>query len=356
MNTQIKQVFFYGVILLAGIFAPILFPAYTFQLALLWMMILFALTWDILGGQMGYNSLGNILFFGAGMYICTVVQIGMYYDVAEYTAHFGAVKIDFTPYQYFTGIAVGLVIAAFACVLIAVIFGWIVFGLRGPYFAIGTLGVAIAAGELVGAWDYVGGGGGISLPNYPGGPGDREMFFYILCFISAVCTFIFLKWLYSTRFKLALNAIRDDEEKAEAMGIHTNRYKTIAWSFAAFFLGISGGIFGNMTGFIEPLEVAFPTVTFGIFMVLMVLLGGKGTLWGPVIGAVIFHVIKEITWTYLLGWQWVALGALIIINVVYFQQGIMGWVQEKWPELFGITLDKTIALSGENGATKKELS
>ncbi|GIT08921.1 MAG: hypothetical protein CM1200mP30_25510 [Pseudomonadota bacterium] len=61
-----------------------------------------------------------------------------------------------------------------------------------------------------------------------------------------------------------------------------------------------------MTGFIEPLEVAFPTVTFGIFMVLMVLLGGKGNLWGPVIGAIIFHVIKEITWTYLLGWQWVA--------------------------------------------------
>ena len=156
MNIQLNKAIFYGVILLAGIFAPILFPAYTFQLALLWMMILFALTWDILGGQMGYNSLGNILFFGAGMYICTVVQIGMYYDVAEYTAHFGAVKIDFTPYQYFTGIAVGLVIAAFACVIIAVIFGWIVFGLRGPYFAIGTLGVAIAAGELVGAWDYVG--------------------------------------------------------------------------------------------------------------------------------------------------------------------------------------------------------
>ena len=356
MNLQFKKIIFYAAILLAGVFAPIVFPAYTFQFAVLWLMILFALTWDILGGQMGYNSLGNILFFGAGMYICTVVQIGMYYDVAEYTAHFGAVKIDFTPYQYFTGIAAGLVLAGIVCLGLAVVFGWIVFGLRGPYFAIGTLGVAIAAGELVGAWDYVGGGGGISLPNYPGGPEDREMFFYILCFISAVCTFIFLKWLYSTRFQLALNAIRDDEEKAEAMGIHTNRYKTIAWSFAAFFLGISGGIFGNMTGFIEPLEVAFPTVTFGIFMVLMVLLGGKGTLWGPVIGAIIFHVIKEITWTYLLGWQWVALGALIIINVVYFQQGIMGWAQEKWPELFGITVDEAIASAEENSPAEKEAS
>ena len=221
MKSKTNKILFYAVILLAGIFAPVIFPAYTFQLAILWLMILFALTWDILGGQMGYNSLGNILFFGAGMYICTIVQIGMFYDVAEYTAHFGAVKIDFTPYQYYSGLALGLVSAAIASLVFAVIFGWIVFGLRGPYFAIGTLGVAIAAGELVGTWDYVGGGGGITVPMYPGDPDDRAVFFYALSFVSAVSTFIFLKWLYSTRFQLALNAIRDDEEKAEAMGIHT---------------------------------------------------------------------------------------------------------------------------------------
>ena len=355
MSLKVNKILLHGGILIAGIFAPILFPAYTFQFAVLWLMILFALTWDILGGQMGYNSLGNILFFGAGMYICAVVQIGMYYDVAEYTAHFGAVKIDYTPYQYFISMTLGLILASLGSLVLAVMFGWIVFGLRGPYFAIGTLGVAIAAGELVGAWDYVGGGGGITLPTYPGEGDDRAMFFYFLCLVSAVCTFIFLKWLYSTRFQLALNAIRDDEEKAEAMGIHTNRYKTIAWAFAAFFLGISGGIFGNMTGFIEPLEVAFPTVTFGIFMVLMVLLGGKGTLWGPIIGAVIFHVIKEVTWIYLLGWQWVALGALIIINVVFFQQGIMGWMQEKWPELFGISVDTATISNKEKTSAKSEV-
>ncbi|MEO1838278.1 MAG: branched-chain amino acid ABC transporter permease, partial [Candidatus Lambdaproteobacteria bacterium] len=140
MKSKTINILFYSVILLVGIFAPVIFPAYTFQLAILWMMILFALTWDILGGQMGYNSLGNILFFGAGMYICTIVQIGMFYDVAEYTAHFGAVKIDFTPYQYYSGLALGLVSAAIASLVFAVIFGWIVFGLRGPYFAIGTLG------------------------------------------------------------------------------------------------------------------------------------------------------------------------------------------------------------------------
>lgn len=351
MKGRALQAAIYGGITAAGLAAPLAFPAYTFQFTVLWIMILFALTWDILGGQMGYNSLGNIFFFGAGMYLCAVVQIGLYYDVAEYTASYGAVKVDFTMGQYFTGLALGLVAAALGSVLLAVAFGWIVFGLRGPYFAIGTLGVALAAGELVGTWNYLGGGGGISLPVFPGNPDTRAFLYYWLCFIFAVATFAFLKWLYSTRFALAINAIRDDEEKAEAMGIHTTRYKTVAWSIAAFFLGISGAVFGNMTGFIEPLEVAFPVATFGIFMVLMVLLGGKGTLWGPVIGAVLFHVIREVTWTYLLGWQWVLLGALIIINVIYFQQGIMGWAREKWPERFGLVVDRRTTISSREEAT-----
>jgi len=330
-------------IIVFGIAAPFLFPAYTFQIAMLWIMILFALTWDIMGGQMGYNSLGNIFFFGAGMYISAVVQIGLYYDVAEYTAAFGAVKVDFTNQQYFTGLILGMAAAAIGAVLFAMIISRMVFGLRGPYFAIGTLGVALAAGELVGGWDYLGGGSGISLPVYPGDPDNRALLFYFLCFAAAIVTFLFLRWLYSGRFKTTINAIRDDEEKAEAMGIRTYRYKTISWSIAAFFLGISGAIFGNMIGFIEPLEVAFPAVTFGIFMIVMSLLGGKGTLWGPILGATLFHVFKEVSWIYLLGWQWVALGVLIIVNVVFFQQGILGWAREKWPARFGVVVDTRTA-------------
>ncbi len=346
MNITKGQVLLYGGILTAAIAAPLVFPNYTFQFTVLWVMILLALTWDVLGGQMGYNSLGNIFFFGAGMYVCTIVQIGLYYDVAAYTSAYGAVKVEFTAEQYFTGLTLGLIAAALASVVFAVVFGWVVFGLRGPYFAIGTLGVALSAGELAGAWEYIGGGGGIALPTYPGEPDERSLFFYILCSLLAVATFFTLKKVYSGRFGLAINAIRDDEEKAEGMGIHTKRYKTIGWSISAFFLGISGGLFGNMIGFIEPLEVAFPTVTFGIFMVVMCLLGGKGTLWGPVVGATLFHAFKEITWTYMLGWQWVALGTLIIVLVVFFQQGIVGWVQEKWPERFGISVDdRVVAVS-----------
>jgi branched-chain amino acid transport system permease protein len=345
-----KQLPFYIGLLAFGILGPLLFPNYTLQIAILWIMVLFAQTWDTLGGQMGYNSLGNIFFFGAGMYISAVVQVGIVYDVGLYTSASSEVKTSFTPDQYYTGISLGILAAGVGSAVLAPLLGLIMFGLRAAYFAIGTLGVALAAGEIVGAWQWVGGGSGIAMPVYPGSADGRSEFFYWISFAAAVATFLMLRWLYTTRFGLAINAIRDDEDKAEATGIPTLRHKIIAWSVAAFFLGISGAIFGNMTGFIEPLEVAFPTVTFGIFMVAMPLLGGKGTLWGPVLGAIVFHVVKEVTWTYLLGWQWVALGLIIIVTVVFFQQGIMGWMKEKWPEKFGVVIDPAAADSRKEAA------
>ncbi|MEM6934416.1 MAG: branched-chain amino acid ABC transporter permease, partial [Pseudomonadota bacterium] len=313
----------------------------------LWVMVLLALTWDLQGGQMGYNSLGNIFFFGFGMYVSAVCQIGIVYDVGEYTAAFGGGITDFTSAQYFTGLFLGIAVAGILSAISAYILGWVLIGLRGPYFAIGTLGVAIAAGELFGAWDWVGGGSGISMPVFPGDPDTAKQVFYMMNFALAVIVFGILAWLYTTRFGLAINAIRDDEEKAEGMGLHTKTYKRVCWAISAFFLGICGAIFGNMIGFIEPLEVAFQTINFGIFMVLMVLLGGKGTLWGPVVGAVVFHTIKEVTWTYLLGTQWVALGLLIVVIVVFFQQGIVGWLMDQRPEWFGIKVDRKEASGQE---------
>ena len=96
----------------------------------------------------------------------------------------------------------------------------------------------------------------------------------------------------------------------------------------AFFLAAAGGIAGNLVGFIDPREFAFAGATYGVWMVLMALLGGKGTLWGPVIGAAIFHVTQELFWTYLLGWQRVALGLLIVVIVIFFPIGILGWLRQ----------------------------
>ena len=81
MSFSQREKLTYAFLLGFGILGPILFPAYTFQIAVLWIMVLFAQTWDTMGGQMGYNSLGNIFFFGTGMYICAITQVGMFYDV-----------------------------------------------------------------------------------------------------------------------------------------------------------------------------------------------------------------------------------------------------------------------------------
>ncbi len=334
-----KSILYTG-LLVISFAAPFVFPDYGTQLATLWLMIIVALTWDITGGQMGYNSLGNIFFYGTGMYVTAVVAIGLVYNVADYTNAAGGGIFKFTETQYFLGMFLGSIAAGVFCAVCAVIIGYITFGLRGPYFAIGTLGVAIAAGELVSNWDWVGGGQGIALPVFPGDLDDGKIFFYFAFAILGVLLFAFVRWLYQTRFGAALNAIRDDEEKAEGMGIHTLTYKLIAWAIAAFFVGIAGSISAFQLIHFEPLETAYQTINLGIFMVVCVLLGGKGTLWGPVIGAIMFHVFKEVTWNYFLGWQWVALGALIVVTVVYFQDGVLGWLKLRKPEWFGVRVDQ----------------
>jgi branched-chain amino acid transport system permease protein len=312
----VKRSIAIGAAIALVIVLPVLAPNYRSQLALLWVMIIFALTWDVLGGQMGYNSFGNVVFFGVGMYACVIVQ-------RDAGLGYGA------------GLALGTAAGTAAAVATAALLGSGMLGLRGHYFAIGTLGLGIAVGELASGWDFIGAGGGLVPPLFPGEVGGRETFFYYLCLLLAAVTLLSFRWLYSGRFGLLLNAIRDDEDKAEAMGLRTTRYKTVAWCVSAFFLGLSGGAVGNLLGFIDPREVAFAGATFGVWMVLMAILGGKGTLWGPVIGAVIFHVTKELFWTYLLGWQRVALGLLIVVIVVFFPVGILGWARERWPEKFG---------------------
>lgn len=294
-------------IALAALAAPFLMPGLVTQLAFFWLMVVLAQSWDMLGGQMGYNSFGSIVFFGIGCYACAVVQRD-------------------SGLPYFEALALGIGVAGIAALLFAFLSGAVLLGIRGHYFAIATLGLGIAAGEIAAGWDYVGAGSGMAMPLYPGALGGRELFFYFLLFAIAALCFLTLRAIYRTRFGLALNAIRDDEDKAEAMGLQTTRIKTAAWAISAFFLGLAGAVTGSMLGFIDPRDVAFSGATFGVWMVLMAILGGKGTLWGPVIGAAIFHLTKELFWAYLLGWQRVALGLLIVVIVLFFPQGIMGFL------------------------------
>ena len=248
MSMNNKTMITYAGLALFGILGPILFPQYTLSIAYLWMMVLMASTWDTLGGQMGYNSLGNITFFGVGMYVSAIVQISFFYEggVGEYTSAMGSIKPEFTAAEYFWGLGLGILAAGIVGLALSLVFSSFMFGLRGPYFAIGSLGLAIAVAEITITINYVGGASGISMPLFPGDIEFRSTFFYILCFAFTIVSHFLLRWLYSTQFGLAANAIRDDEDKAEAMGIPTLAYKRIGWAIAAFFMGCIGAVAGNM--------------------------------------------------------------------------------------------------------------
>jgi branched-chain amino acid transport system permease protein len=309
-----------GVVLVLGVAGPFLAPAWVTELAFLWLMVLFALTWDVVGGQMGYNSFGNIVFFGLGAYATSLLQRA-------------------SPLGYLPTLALGMALSAVIAVAAAALLGPLILGIRGHYFSIATLGLGVAAADLFAGWDWVGAGSGILPAPYPGSVVSRNRFFYYVLFALAAAAFRTLRWAYSTRFGLALHAIRDDEDKAEAMGLHATRYKVAAWMLAALFLGLAGGPAAGLAGFVDPRDLAFANETFGVWMVLMAILGGKGTLWGPVLGAALFYAAQELFWKLLFGWQRVALGVLIVVIVVFFPAGILGWLRERRPRWFGERLE-----------------
>jgi branched-chain amino acid transport system permease protein len=190
-----NKIILYASILAFSVIAPFAFPDFGTQLATLWLMIIVSITWDMTGGQMGYNSLGNIFFYGTGMYVAALITIGLSYDVGDYNSAAGGGIYEFTDLEYFGGMALGILGAGVFCSISAIVIGSLTFGLRGPYFAIGTLGVAIAAGELVANWDWVGGGQGIALPVYPGDLDTGKTFFYFLFAGVGVSAFLFVRWL-----------------------------------------------------------------------------------------------------------------------------------------------------------------
>ncbi|MFQ5439000.1 MAG: branched-chain amino acid ABC transporter permease [Paracoccaceae bacterium] len=312
-----------------ALLAPWVLPHNMTQLVDVMVFILIALGWDMLGGQMGYNSFGNILFFGIGMYLLASAQVwsGGYSLMVYNSAKGGNLEsFGLNMPTFVLSLLLGLLAVAAINFVIGLIVGSQLLRMRGHYFAVGTLGLGVAAGEFAGTMDVLGAGSGMNFIQPPEGLELMPLLYYVALAIVAVF-FIVLSWLYSTRFGFVMNAIRDNEDKAEAMGLPTAGVKAFAWAIAAFFTAMAGGIYGSAKNFIDPTEVAFSLPTVGVWMLLMTLIGGKGTIWGPVAGAVIFQLFKEFFWTFLFGWQRVALGLLIVVIVVFFPGGIMAGFQ-----------------------------
>jgi len=303
---QVKRLFDicddYGWILLAaGAVAGALLPLFGLEagylmtvLTEMYLFAILALSWDIVGGQTGYPSFGNMAFFGIGAYTAAIL-------IENFAVMFPAALL-----------AAGLVAALFA-----VIVGIVVLRLRGHYFAIATLGVLLASQQVSRNLDITGGTSGKILLEAP----DGETFYYLfLTVLVAQAAVVY--YLSGTRFGFVLNAIRDDEKKATSMGFNTTYYKTAAWSLAALFTGLAGGMYGLFNTFIDP-QTAY-NATWNVELIVMALLGGSGTVAGPILGAFGLHAVIEFVESYYVGWQLVLLGLVVIVTVVTLPKGLVG--------------------------------
>jgi branched-chain amino acid transport system permease protein len=271
----------------------------------IFMYIVLSQSWNIIGGYTGYVSFGNALFFGLGAYTTGILMLRLH-----------------TPF------VLGLLASGAVAFVIALLIGIPVLRLKGHYLAVATFGVAEAMREVFNNLrGFSGGGEGLSFPLPAGDIRLVSYQFYYLMLLAAILTMIMAYQVTRRPAGYAMVAIRDDEDAANVMGIHTTKYKILAFCLSAIFTGVVGGIFGYWVTFIEPNNVF--SIQISVMMVIMVLLGGIGTLWGPVIGAFILEILSDLLISRVVEYHGAVLGFIIIIVVLAAPRGIMEIVKER---------------------------
>ena len=251
---------------------PLLTDRLWFRIAtIIAMFIVMATAWNIIGGIAGYAAFGNVAFFGIGAY-----TTGMLITKANWPF---LIALPFAP----------VVSAAFAALV-----GLPLLRLRGHYFAVASLGVGVAVGELVQNIDYkgqplFGGATGLFLPIYS--VDNRGLFFFYLMVAAAAVSIAITWWVLRSKFGYGLIAIRENEDAAAVVGVNTTIYKVAAYALAAALTGLAGGIFSQWNVFINQDNV-FP-IEYNVQMILMALLGGTGTVFGPAAGAVLLQLLIQ---------------------------------------------------------------
>jgi branched-chain amino acid transport system permease protein len=235
------------------------------------MFVVMASAWNLVGGLTGYAAFGNVAFFGIGAYTC-----GMLISKAHWP------------------LFLALPLAPVAAAAFAALVGLPLLRLRGHYFAVASLGTGVAVGELVQNLEYqgkpiFGGATGLFLPILS--IDNRDLLFFYLM-VGAAAVTVGVTWLVlHSRFGYGLIAIRENEEAAAVMGVNTTAYKVAAFALAAALTGLAGGIFAQWNVFINQ-ENVFP-IEYNVQMILMALIGGAGTLFGPLAGAVFLTMLIQ---------------------------------------------------------------
>jgi branched-chain amino acid transport system permease protein len=306
-----------GGLLVAGLVVLALLPQYFLlsseqrTMAGVFMFVALAQGWNLIGGFAGYPSFGNVVFFGLGGYTTAILMAK-------------------------SGFAFWLALPAAAAVGVAfaVLMGLPVLRLRGHYFAIATLGVAEGVREVVVNLDgLTGGNSGITVPavgakavtSYPGNTG---FYFYFLA-LALLATGVV--WLVSRRrFGYGLRAIAQDEEAAAAAGINTTRLKVAAFALSGLLTAMAGAMYAFQQVTIYPARLFSVDIT--VLMVVMAVIGGTGTVIGPVIGAVLLQFLSEWLRTNYTDLHTFIFGGIIIVAVVLLPMGIVSFARDSWAQ------------------------
>jgi branched-chain amino acid transport system permease protein len=277
--------------------------------ATVFMFVALAQAWNLIGGYTGYACFGQVVFFGLGGY--TTAALMAHAHVSFWLA---------LP-------ASGLLAAVYATLV-----GLPLLPLKGHYFAIATLGVAEGTREVVTNLPRItGGGAGISIPTvgsaattgYLGNDG-----FYVLFLLLAALAVAVVAVVAGSKVGFALRAINQDEDAAAALGVNTTRTKVGVFALSGFLTGLVGASYAFQQVTIFPARLF--DVNFTVLMVIMVIIGGSGTVVGPVIGAAFLQFVSEYLRQHFTEAHPFILGAIVIVAVILLPQGAVSYAGSAW--------------------------
>ena len=277
-----------------------------------------SLGWNLLGGMTGQVSFGFAVFFGLGAYTT-------------------ALTMQFGHSPYF-----GFICAAAIAMLASFFIGLPTFRLRGPYFVIATIGVTEAVRVIMNNLDVTGGASGYRITeNKPFNPLEH----YYTAIVAVALAVLVSTIIANSKFGLALRAIKQDQDAAADLGVNPYTSKLWIHAIAAGLTGIAGGIYARRAAFFYPGDVfAFST---GISILLMPVIGGIGTVWGPVLGGVIFVIVEEQISVKFPNFHLLIYGSLLIIIILLEPDGLLGLLRRLF-RLFPHQQAKT-KLAGDPG-------
>jgi len=307
---MMRRSYYYGgvILILLGIAFVIPFRMNRYVVRVLTSIFMFAglsESWDIITGKTGYFSFGHGVFFGLGAYAAAIVMLKL--------------QMPF---------GVGFIAGGIISALFAFLIGLPILRLKGHYFAIITLGIAeVMKGLALNLESLTGGGVGLTPPIKSGTIDEIYSFFYFLMFFLMVAAIVTSYLVDRSRFGYGLVAIREDETSAKVLGVNTTLYKILAYALSAVFCGFIGATYAYWITYIEPSDVF--GLKFSISIIVMALIGGIGTVWGPIIGAFIFEIFSELFWSKFLTFHNASLGILMILIIFLLPKGFMEMIYSK---------------------------